>query len=105
MDKNHLKRRKDGRGGHRAAAAVAVALLIAGCATSDPSETAEYRYGWVDGCHVGLGDAGAAGYGKYEHKDQAKYRQAGDYRRGWDVGYKECYEEELRRPTMDSGGA
>ncbi len=64
---------------------------------------AGHDLGWIHGCGSGYGDAGREHYYLEFRRNQDRYLADAEYRKGWDGGYRECFEEEQRTPYV--GGA
>ncbi|HLI10592.1 MAG TPA: hypothetical protein VKY65_03240 [Alphaproteobacteria bacterium] len=65
-----------------------------------PPGSSTYQDAYLDGCGSGFSDAGRAGYGQDYRRDAARYRGDADYAKGWNDGYRACFEEEQRTPRM-----
>lgn len=88
-------------------------VLLAGCFLEDrrmlnvPEGTTSWRFGYADGCHSGKRDAGSVKK-KLEKEDVARFRSDDDYRAGWEQGYRECYDRQVRdlysSPTATEAG-
>ena len=63
-----------------------------------------YQEGYLDGCASGFAVAPRAGTETDYRRDEARYANDGDYRRGWENGLNACYEEERRHPKMCGPG-
>ena len=75
-------------------------VLLAGCYLEDrrmlnvpEGGTSSWRFGYADGCQSGKSDAGSV---KKLEKDLVRFRADDDYRAGWQQGYRECYDREVR---------
>ncbi len=84
----------------RTVAALIAAGLAAACAGAPPGENAAYRVGWVYGCESGFSDEGRAGYFSRRYQNEQRYAAEADYRKGWDVAYASCSEEQRLRPVV-----
>jgi len=93
--------------------------LLAGCTPFGtpfgpaPEGPVAFRQGYEDGCYSGIADFPDDNM-QWRRKDEALYRSDADYKRGWDQGYKSCYDQESRHPKFiqdhdmgarDGGGA
>ena len=79
--------------------AVVAGLVLAACAAEGEGGPASYTVGRVHGCDSGFTDLDmTVNY----FKDEARYRADPEYRRGWDDGHAQCYEEGLR--PLQAGG-
>ncbi len=76
-------------------AAILGAALLWGCEPQTPEEI-----GNVEGCASGYYDAGNEVFEFSYAKNEGLYATDPEYRKGWDEGYKECYEQEMRTPRM-----
>ncbi|MFO0998532.1 MAG: hypothetical protein U1F33_17825 [Alphaproteobacteria bacterium] len=84
----------------RAASAV---VLVAGCTGTTHERTAAYDIGYWDGCNTGYSQAGRPGYEASARKDVQRFASDEQYRLGWEKGDRECYDKELRFPTLTFG--
>lgn len=81
--------------------AVGALALLTGCADylgdfAPFRARPPYQAGYVLGCQYGLQDAGAA---SQLPERESRYDHDPEYRRGWDDGHKDCYEDFLRAPS------
>jgi hypothetical protein len=63
-----------------------------------PPGSESYRDGYLNGCSSGFADAGRDGYQTDYYKDESRYANEPDYRKGWNEGHVACYEEDIRHP-------
>lgn len=83
---------------------VLAAGLLGACGNPlPPPGTPLYQSGWGAGCDSGYTDAGRDGYSQ-NYRKGAEYGTDPEYKRGWDEGYKYCFDREQRMPWMLGGG-
>lgn len=77
-----------------------ILVLLCGCILEDrrminvpEGGSSSWRFGYADGCQSGKSDAGSV---KKLEKDLVRFRADDDYRAGWQQGYRECYDREVR---------
>ena len=66
-----------------------------------PGSGTPYQAGYAQGCHTGYVDAGVV---DVLMKNERRFRDDPDYRKGWLVGHAECYEYETRYSAGGVGG-
>lgn len=78
--------------------------LLAGCQGGwPPPGSPLFQDGYAAGCDSGYAYAGRDG-SDLDYRRGPEYKTNKDYKRGWDQGYKFCFEEEERTPRMVPGG-
>jgi hypothetical protein len=87
---------------------VAITMLAAGCSqvadsSAPPTGSAFLQDGYRAGCQSGKAEANVdmdmPGY----EQDSSKYASNVDYRSGWDLGYRRCYDDYSEHTPMISG--
>ena len=79
---------------------LALLLTLTACsAGSDP-----YGAGHGAGCRNGFIDAGGPS-NSYAPKNEALYAADAAYRKGWDEGYRACFDRQISTPKTISGPA
>lgn len=82
---------------------IVVSVAFIGCSPQTPTGSGAFRVGYSQGCVTGYSDAYRPSYAEVSsvvQKNAERYERDVDYRNGWDTGYKACYEQEYRSPTM-----
>jgi hypothetical protein len=78
--------------------------LLSACDTTlvnpqvPPPGSESYQDGYLNGCPSGFADAGRDGYETSYFKDNTRFANEPDYRKGWNEGYAACFEEDRRYP-------
>src|SRR5579883_512540 len=86
-------------------------LLLSACTNAPPAlvpppgSSAQFQDGYADGCWDGYRDAGRDPISPYAHVDAARFQTVPDYRAGFQLAYRACFEDEKRHPhTHPDGG-
>lgn len=79
---------------------LAAALLTGACAAG-PQGSPSYLEGHRNGCIHGTQDVAAFHNRIPPPRDDRRYAADADYRKGWDEGYRECFDLWLVRPMNE----
>ena len=86
---------------------ILLALAISGPAAAvtdpdrpPPGSSHDFEIGYMHGCANGYSDAGRDGYQTEHPRDDSLYAASLDYRRGFELGEKTCYEYERAHPHL-----
>ncbi|MGE0094463.1 MAG: hypothetical protein AB7M05_09250 [Alphaproteobacteria bacterium] len=81
-----------------------IAAVLAGCGSKitgwAPPGPPSFQAGYKDGCWTGWGVAGKPGFGSVYYKNDGQYLSDPEYKKGWDQGQLECYQQQMSSPQM-----
>ena len=73
-------------------------IVLSACVV-DPQQFTRSQ-GYASGCESGYADGGWTGATPFPRLEEA----SDEFKAGWDEGYEECLEQQLRDPRFEPGG-